>query len=125
MVHQILRHQRINLPLPQAVDVHGFARSKVNQALRALGFAHIVYLFTIFALLPNFRTSVNFAILIWGFLCVWMGAATAHRTRGWRTLVLPLVVMLVYVVGTAIVGVLLAGAEFTFQAVITELGLNN
>ena len=39
MVHQILRHQRINLPLPQAVDVHGFARSKVNQALRALGFA--------------------------------------------------------------------------------------
>ena len=96
-----------------------------TQTLRALGFAHIVYLFTIFALLPNFRTSVNFAILIWGFLCVWMGAATAHRTRGWRTLVLPLVVMLVYVVGTAIVGVLLAGAEFTFQAVITELGLNN
>ena len=96
-----------------------------TQTLRALGFAHIVYLFTIFALLPNFRTSVNFAILIWGFLCVWMGAATAHRTRGWRTLVLPLVVMLVYVVGTAIVGVLLAGAEFTFQAVIAELGLNN
>jgi hypothetical protein len=73
----------------------------------------------------RFSTAINFAILIWGFLCVWMGAATAHQTKGWRTLALPLVVLLVYVVGTAIVGVLLAGAEFTFQAVMMELGLNN
>jgi hypothetical protein len=96
-----------------------------TKTLRALGFAHTVYLLTVFALLPGFSTAVNFAILLWGFLCVWMGAATAHQTKGWRTLALPLVVLLVYVVGTAIVGVLLAGAEFTFQAVMLELGLNN
>jgi uncharacterized membrane protein YvlD (DUF360 family) len=96
-----------------------------TKTLRALGFAHTVYLFTIFALLPGFGTAVNTAILIWGFLCVWMGAATAHQTKGWRTLVLPVVVLLVYVVGTAIVGVLLAGAEFTFQALMLELGLSN
>jgi hypothetical protein len=52
-----------------------------------------------------------------------MGAATAHNTKGWRTLVLPLVVLLVYVVGTAIVAILLAGAQFTFQAVLANIGL--
>jgi hypothetical protein len=96
-----------------------------TKTLRAVGFAHTVYLLTVFALLPGVSTAINFAILLWGFLCVWMGAATAHQTKGWRTLALPLVVLLVYVVGTAIVGVLLAGAEFTFQALMMELGLNN
>jgi hypothetical protein len=96
-----------------------------TKTLRAVGFAHTVYLLTVFALLPGVSTAINFAILLWGFLCVWMGAATAHQTKGWRTVALPLVVLLVYVVGTAAVGVLLAGAEFTFQALMMELGLSN
>jgi uncharacterized membrane protein YvlD (DUF360 family) len=96
-----------------------------TKTLRAMGFAHTVYLLTIFTLLPGFSATINFAVLLWGFLCVWMGAATAHQTKGWRTLALPLVVLLVYVIGTAIVGILLAGAEFTFQAVLMELGLHN
>ena len=82
-------------------------------------------LFSLFALLPFFSTTINVAILAWGFLCVWMGAATAYQTKGWRTLALPLVVLLVFVVGTAIAGILLAGAAFTFQGVMMELGLTN
>jgi uncharacterized membrane protein YvlD (DUF360 family) len=96
-----------------------------TRTLRAMGFAHTIYLFTIFALLPFVSTTINVAILAWGFLCVWMGAATAYQTKGWRTLTLPLVVLLVFVVGTAITGVLLAGAAFTFQGVMMELGLSN
>ena len=94
-----------------------------TKTLRAIGFGHAVYLLSVFALLPMVGPAVNFAILAWGFICVWMGAATAHNTKGWRTLVLPLVVLLVYVVGTAIVAILLAGAAFTFQAVLGEIGM--
>ena len=96
-----------------------------TKTLRALGFGHTVYVLSVFALFPVFTSAVNFAILAWGFLCVWMGAATAHNTKGWRTLVLPVVVLLVYVIGTAVVGILLAGAEFTFQAVLTNLGMQH
>ena len=78
---------------------------------------------SVFTLLPVFGPAVNFAILAWGFIAVWMGVATAHNTKGWRTLVLPLVVLLVYGVGTAIVAVLLAGAAFTFQTLMGEIGV--
>lgn len=98
-------------------------RGSFTKTLRAMGFGHTVYLLSIFALMPAFSTVVNSAILAWGFLCVWMGAATAHQTKGWRTLLLPMVVLLVYVIGTAIVGVLLAGAEFTFQALLAGIGI--
>lgn len=94
-----------------------------TKTLRALGFAHTVYFFSVFALFPLFGPAVNFAILAWGFLCVWMGAATAHKTKGWRTLVLPIVVLLVYVIGSAIVTILFAGAQFTIQTIMANLGL--
>jgi hypothetical protein len=94
-----------------------------TKTFRAMGFGHAVYLLSVFALLPTVGPAVNFAILAWGFLCVWMGAATAHKTNGWRTLVLPLVVLLVYVVGTAIMVILLAGAQFTFEAILTDIGI--
>jgi hypothetical protein len=96
-----------------------------TKTFRAIGFGHAVYLLSVFALLPIVGQAVNFAILAWGFICVWMGAATAHNTKGWRTLVLPLVVFLVYVIGTAIVAVLLAGAQFTFDAVLGDIGLQS
>ncbi|MFO7635074.1 MAG: phage holin family protein [Caldilinea sp.] len=94
-----------------------------SKTFRAMGFGHSVYLLSVFALLPFFGQAVNFAILVWGFIAVWLGVATAHNTKGWRTVVLPLVVLLVYGVGTAIVAVLLAGAAFTFQAIMAAFGL--
>jgi hypothetical protein len=98
-------------------------RGSFTKTLRALGFGHSVYVLSVFALFPLFGPAINFAILAWGFLCVWMGAATAHKTKGWRTLVLPVVVLLVYVIGSALVAILLAGAQFTVQAVMANLGL--
>ncbi len=98
-------------------------RGTFTKTLRALGFAHTVYVLSFLVLLPVFGPAVNLAILAWGFLCVWMGAAIAHQTRGWRTVVLPLVVLLVYVIGTAIVGILLAGAQFTVDALMANLGM--
>ena len=94
-----------------------------TKTFRAMGFGHAVYFLSVFTLLPSFGQAINFAILTWGFIAVWMGAATAHQTKGWRTLVLPLVVLLVYVVGSAIVAILLAGAAFTFESVMAEIGL--
>jgi hypothetical protein len=94
-----------------------------TKTLRVLGFGQTVYLFSLLALLPVVGSAFSFAILAWGFLCVWMGAATAHKIRGWRALVLPVVVLLVYVIGSATVTILLSGAQFTIQAVLANLGM--
>ena len=45
-----------------------------------------------------------------------MGATVATKVSGWRTLLLPVVAVLVIVVGSAIMGLLLSGATFTLES---------
>ena len=98
-------------------------RGNFTQTFRALGFAQSIYLLSVFALYRPAEAIVQTAIFALGFLAVWMGAAAAHKTTGWRTLVLPVVVVLVSVLGSAIVSLLLAGAEFTLQSLMMEFGI--
>ena len=98
-------------------------RGNFTQTLRALGFAQSVYFLSVFALYRPTASIVQAAIFALGFLAVWMGAAAAHKTSGWRTLLLPVVVAVVSVVGTAVVAMLLAGVRFTLQTLLAQLGL--
>ena len=50
--------------------------------------------------------------------------ATAHITTGWRTLVLPVIALLVSVFGSAIVVILLAGIQFTLRSLMVSMGLH-
>ena len=75
------------------------------------------------ALYQPLGVVVQITVFALGFLAVWMGAAAAHKTTGWRTLLLPIVVVLVYVVGAAIVALLLSGTEFTLQSVLADNGV--
>jgi hypothetical protein len=98
-------------------------RGSFTKTLRAVGFAQSISLLTVFALYGPFKPAVLGTVLVMGFMAVWLGAATAHKTTGWRTLVLPVVVFLVYVVGTAVFALLVAGAQLTFQTLTTDIGL--
>jgi len=98
-------------------------RGNFTQTLRALGFAQSLYFLSIFALYRPAASIVQTALFALGFLAVWMGAATAHKVTGWRTLLLPVVVILIFVVGSAIANILLAGAQFTFESLLMEFGV--
>src|SRR5690606_26179643 len=97
-------------------------RGNFTRTLRALGFAQSIYLLSLFALYRPAAAIVQTAIIALGFLAVWMGAAVAHKTTGWRTLVLPVIVLLVYVIGSAIVALLMAGTQFTLQSLMLDMG---
>jgi uncharacterized membrane protein YvlD (DUF360 family) len=94
-----------------------------TKTFRAVGFAQVVYVFAILAFFPQLAPVIRLFMLILGFLATWLAAATAHETRGWRTLLLPVVAYLVLILGTAIIGILLAGAQFTLQGVLFSLGI--
>ena len=57
------------------------------------------------------------------FLAVWMGASEAHQTKGWRTVVFPVVAILVLVVVVFVARTLLAGLEFTMSALLADVGV--
>ncbi|MFO7632020.1 MAG: Yip1 family protein, partial [Caldilinea sp.] len=98
-------------------------RGAFTQTFRALGFAQSIYLLSVFALYRPAEAIVQTAIFALGFLAVWIGAAAAHKTTGWRTLVLPVVVLLVSVLGSAVISLLLSGAQFTFESLMIEFGI--
>ncbi len=68
---------------------------------------------------PLFRT-IGFIL---AFLGVWLGAAQAHELRGWRTLVLPVVFVVVLVVVGVVLRALFLGAAITIDAFLQDAGL--
>jgi hypothetical protein len=104
----------------------GFALTKrgtFTKTFRAIGFAQSVYLIAILAFFPSLAPLVSLLMLVLVLVATWMGAATAHETWGWRTLLLPIVAFLILILSAAIIGILLAGAEFTLQGVLHSLGI--
>ena len=62
-------------------------------------------------------------MLVLAFFAAWMGASRAHKLKGWRSLLLPVLVVLVLFVGAFILEVLVAGLEFTLATLARNLGL--
>lgn len=98
-------------------------RGSYTATLRAVGFAHSTYLLLLLGLVPSLAPLSLFATAVVSFLAVWLGASEAHGTRGWKTLLLPLVVLLVFVVGAFVASVLLAGVQFTFSSLLQQIGM--
>lgn len=98
-------------------------RGTFTKTLRAVGFANSVYVLQLLTLWQPIASAVHALALVLGFLAVWMGASTAHRTQGWRTILLPIVMILTLVVGSLIITVLLAGGSFTINALMSDFGI--
>ena len=99
-------------------------RGNFTKTLRALGFAQSIYsLVDLCPLSPDWRRSSRRRSLPWGSWPSGWAPRLHTRPTGWRTLLLPVVVVLVSVIGTAIIAILLAGAQFTLQALLADLGI--
>jgi hypothetical protein len=91
--------------------------------LRGMGFARSVFVLGLLAFLPITAPLASFILLVLAFFAAWMGASQAHELRGWRSLLLPVLTVVVLFVGSFILEVLVAGLEFTLNALARNLGL--
>jgi uncharacterized membrane protein YvlD (DUF360 family) len=94
-----------------------------TRTFRAMGFAQVVYLIDVFAFIPGFGSAVRFLAGALGFVAVWMGAATAHEIRGFRTILLGILPTVVALLSLAVVVVLLLGAGVSLESMLENLGL--
>ncbi|MFN2140480.1 MAG: phage holin family protein [Candidatus Promineifilaceae bacterium] len=90
---------------------------------RAIGFAQSPVVLLIFAAYDPLAHIVVLIVTGLTLIGVWMGAAEAHETSGWKTAVLPIIYVLLYVVGAAAVAVVLGGASITIASVLESLGI--
>jgi uncharacterized membrane protein YvlD (DUF360 family) len=111
-------------PLPVLV-MHAAGRvlggkGTYTQTLRAVGFAQMgnfIQLVELFSSLAPVARPAAFALTLFG---TWFGMIEAHRLRGWRVWVIPLMVLVVLVGGIAALGVLVSGAAYTFSALLGD-----
>jgi hypothetical protein len=60
-------------------------KAKFTSTLRVTGFAQSAYVLYLLGFLPVIGPVARFLAVAVSFFAVWVGTATAHNLRGWRT----------------------------------------
>ena len=98
-------------------------KGSYTRTLRGLGFANVVTLIRMIGLIPALAPLAA-PIGIWlSIIAIWMGAAAAHNARGWRSIILPFLGVLFAVLVPVLAMMMLSGAVFSLESVLTQLGL--
>jgi hypothetical protein len=94
-----------------------------TSVFRVLGFAQGIYLLEVFSLIPSITPIVHFLVALLIIIAVWTGVATAHDLKGWRTLILPIVYILMFLLGLVIIYTVLGGLSLTIETLGIDIGL--
>jgi uncharacterized membrane protein YvlD (DUF360 family) len=97
-------------------------RQRYTATMRAAGFAQSAHLIQLLGLIPAIGGAARFIAMLVSFFGVWMGAAAVHELKGWRTLILPVLYILIMVITLAFLAAALAGAAYTWRSVLDALG---
>lgn len=91
--------------------------------LRTAGFANSANFLFLLGIFPAIRPLTSLVALVVSVFAAWLGVAVAHNLRGWRTLVFPLVFVVISIVGLVVIDRLITGAALTVQTIGETLGL--
>jgi hypothetical protein len=95
-----------------------------SSTLRVMGFARTADILNLLVLLPVIGTIAPLAAILLTFLGTWIGAAQAHQLKGWRSLLLPLIAVVVFVGAAVILTVLGEGLQLTIDTFLQSVGMS-
>ncbi len=98
-------------------------KGSFTATMRAMGFARTVALVELLAYIPVVAPLAHFLTVLMTVLAVWMAAAEAHGTKGWRTLLLPLLVFVLIILAPVVAVALLSGGVLALGTLLTALGI--
>jgi len=98
-------------------------KASYTSTFRVTGFAYFGYWLALLSIVPVVGPLFRVIGFILAFLGVWLGAAHAHDLRGWRTLVVPIVFVIVLVVVGVVLRALFMGAAITIDALFQDVGM--
>jgi hypothetical protein len=97
-------------------------KASLTQTLTVTGFAHLGYLFELFGFLPVIGSIARGVAVLFTFFSVWLGVAAVHEVKGWRTLLLPVVYLIIIVVAVVFITAALRGTAFALDALLEDFG---
>ena len=99
------------------------SKVELPAVVRSLGFAQVASFLILIGLIPGVAPLARLIAFLVAFLTTWMGAAIGLKLSGWKTLILPVLAILVLVVGLVLLNFLFVGAAFTLNTLATEVGI--
>ena len=94
-----------------------------SSTLRVMGFARFANIISLLVFIPGLGQAAPLAATILTFLGVWIGAAQAHQLKGWRSLLLPVTMVVVMVGVTIIANVLGQSLSLAIDAMTQTFGI--
>jgi hypothetical protein len=94
-----------------------------TSVVRAVGFAQGIYILEMLSLIPALAPIVRLLVPLLAFLALWLGVASAHGLKGWRTLVLPVIYLCVVILGFVIIYSTSAGFTLSIETLEIDFGL--
>ncbi len=98
-------------------------KGSFTATLRAMGFGQAMYFYGLVGLFPPLLPISQTLTLALSIMAAWMAGVQAHQLRGWKSVVFPLIVILLPLVSLIILGNLLEGADFTIRSLIQDTGI--
>ena len=98
-------------------------KGQYSRTLRGMGFAQVFHSVEFVAFVPALAPLSLFLATLLTFVGVWMGASAAHETRGWRTVILPLTMLLVMIMVPYLLLVMVGSVVLSLEAILHQLGL--
>ena len=95
-----------------------------TQTLRGQGFAQVVHIIDLLALVPVLAPVALFLSTLLLFIASWMGAAVAHQTHGWRTLIFPVIMLIIIILIPVLVLLMLGSVVLSLDSILAQLGLS-
>jgi uncharacterized membrane protein YvlD (DUF360 family) len=98
-------------------------KASFTSLFRVTGFAYAGYWLALLSFLPFVGPLFRFIGFLLAFLGSWLGTAQASELRGWRTLVFPVIFLIVVAVVGVVLRALLMGAAITFESILGDVGM--
>lgn len=86
-----------------------------TRTLRTVGFAYVTRAYSVLIFLPAVSDVARLITLLVSVVAVWIAGVQAHKLRGWRSMLFPIVVTAVFLLSLIVLQVLVQGATFTLQ----------
>ncbi len=94
-----------------------------SSVLRVIGFSQGIYLLALFSFIPAISSVIRFIVPLLVFIALWIGVATAHNLKSWRTLILPIVYIMVFLLSFVIIYTVIGGLTLALESLGIDLGL--
>jgi len=100
-------------------------KADFTTTLRVAGFAQSAHFLDLLGFLPVIGPLARFLGLVLAFFGVWMGTATAHELKGWRSFLLPVIYLATLVISVYFIVAVIEGTAFTIDGLLQDFGLQS